>query len=124
MDDERMLLLSLSQIEGLGNKAKKALLFHFGSAIRVFSCTEREVKGHPPSHEILLKRIIESGAVMSEFPPGTKPLKNNYPVRNRLISGLSERVVIVEAGGKERFAYHCGFRAGAGKRDLCLSGKI
>ena len=45
MDDERMLLLSLSQIEGLGNKAKKALLFHFGSAIRVFSCTEREVKG-------------------------------------------------------------------------------
>ena len=79
---------------------------------------------YPPSHEILLKRIIESGALMSEFPPGTKPLKNNFPVRNRLISGLSERVVIVEAGGKERFAYHCGFRAGAGKRDLCLSGKI
>ncbi len=55
---------------------------------------------YPASYEDLFERITKNGAVMSEFPPETKPLKNNFPVRNRLISGLSKRVVIVEAAEK------------------------
>ncbi len=52
---------------------------------------------YPAENAGLMKRIQRSGAVISEFPPGTKPARGNFPVRNRIISGLSLGVVVVEA---------------------------
>ena len=51
----------------------------------------------PPEYEALLERIAASGAVLSEFPLDAPPHKSNFPRRNRLISGLSMAVVVVEA---------------------------
>ena len=42
-------------------------------------------------------RLEEEGGVLSEFPPGTKPLRYHFPLRNRIISGLSEIVTVIEA---------------------------
>ena len=51
---------------------------------------------YPPENKPLYQKISESGAVVSEFPLNTKPLKHNFLQRNRLISGLSLAVVIIE----------------------------
>lgn len=56
---------------------------------------------YPKENTRLVKEILESGgAVVSQFPLGTPPLKDNFPYRNRIISGLSFGVVIVEATEK------------------------
>lgn len=52
---------------------------------------------YPPENEALYRRIVESGAVVSEMPPGLKPQARHFPRRNRIVSGLSLGVVIVEA---------------------------
>jgi DNA processing protein len=53
---------------------------------------------YPPEHEGLAGDVAGSGAILSEFPLGTAPLRLHFPRRNRIISGLSLGVVVVEAG--------------------------
>jgi DNA processing protein len=52
---------------------------------------------YPGENKSLAKKIMESGAMISEFPQGTGPTPQNFPIRNRIISGLALGVVIVEA---------------------------
>lgn len=56
--------------------------------------------GYPKSNEELRRRIARSGAVISEFPPGTQALKHHFPMRNRLISGISLGTCVTEAPEK------------------------
>jgi DNA processing protein len=53
---------------------------------------------YPPEHRGLAAEVAASGAILSEFPLGTAPLRLHFPRRNRIISGLSLGVVVVEAG--------------------------
>lgn len=55
---------------------------------------------YPPENRKLYARIVQNGAVLSEFPPGTPPKPAHFPLRNRIISGLSRAVVVVEAAAK------------------------
>ena len=55
---------------------------------------------YPPEHADLTRLIAEQGAVISEQPPGALPTARDFPKRNRLISGLSRGVVVVEAAAK------------------------
>lgn len=52
---------------------------------------------YPRANDRLYDRLEEEGGVLSEFPPGTKPLRYHFPLRNRIISGLSEIVTVIEA---------------------------
>ncbi len=55
---------------------------------------------YPASNKKLFQEVIEKGCVVSEFPLGTRPEPRNFPIRNRIISGISSGVVVVEAARK------------------------
>ena len=55
---------------------------------------------YPVQNSGLYRKVLSQGCVMSEYPPGTRHLKWNFPARNRLISGISQAVLVVEAPEK------------------------
>ncbi len=52
---------------------------------------------YPPENEALYQKIIDTGAIVSEMPPGLKPKAHHFPRRNRIVSGLSLGIIVVEA---------------------------
>jgi len=52
---------------------------------------------YPKHHGKLMQEIADKGLILSEYPPGTRPVSYHFPIRNRIISGLSHAVVVVEA---------------------------
>ena len=55
---------------------------------------------YPPEHIELMEKIIENGAIISEYPPGTKPNPRYFPRRNLIISAWSYKILVIEAGVK------------------------
>ncbi len=83
---------------GIDSVAHKAVLQVGGKTIAVLPCGLDAV--YPREHEGLAEFIMGSGGLISEYPPGTKAFKGNFVHRNRIISGLSDGVLIVEAAEK------------------------
>ncbi|MDP1809260.1 MAG: DNA-processing protein DprA [Actinomycetota bacterium] len=79
---------------------------------------------YPPENRVLAARIIESGALISEFPPGTPPRPLNFPARNRIISGLAAAVVVVEASKRSGALITADFALEQGKEVLVVPGSV
>lgn len=80
---------------GIDAEAHRGALEASGKTIAVVGTGADEI--YPSEHVKLAAQIQASGAIVSEFPLGTKPRKENFPRRNRIISGLSRGVLVVEA---------------------------
>ncbi len=55
---------------------------------------------YPPEHEALAERVIQSGAIISEHPPQSPPTAHSFPQRNRIVTGMSLGVIVVEAADR------------------------
>lgn len=84
--------------EGIDAAAHKGALDAGGKTIAVWG-SSLDIP-YPPSNKSLAARIKRDGLVVSEYTPGTSPDRAHFPERNRIIAGLSEGVVVVEAGQK------------------------
>ena len=80
---------------GIDAASHEGALSANGLTVAVCGCGLDEI--YPPQHEELARRIREHGAVISEFPPRSKPLRSYFPQRNRIISGLALGTLVVEA---------------------------
>ena len=83
---------------GIDGMAMRGALTGGGAVVGVLGCGAEQI--YPISNRSLFEDTESYGCILSEFPPGTPPLARNFPKRNRIISGLSCGVLVVEAPEK------------------------
>lgn len=93
-----------------------------GNTIAVMGCGVDVV--YPPENRKLFDAIAESGAIISEYPPGTLAKAAFFPARNRIISGLSRGTVIVEAALKSGALITADFAMEQGRDVFAVPGSI
>ena len=94
-----------------------------GKTVAVLGCGLDII--YPPENINLYKQIIENGgAIITEYPLGSKPEKHHFPARNRIISGLSDAVLVIEAKGKSGTLITVNYALEQGKDVYALPGNI
>jgi len=94
----RGIVVASGLARGVDSAAHRGALDATGVTVAVLGSGLDRV--YPPEHEDLAEAIANKGVVLSELGPGAAPLPENFPLRNRIISGISLAVVVVEASEK------------------------
>jgi DNA processing protein len=107
---------------GCDGEAHQGALDAGGLTIAVLGCGADII--YPSENRDLAQAIARSGAVASEFAPGTPPLPHHFPLRNRIISGWSRAVVVVEAGERSGSLITAGCALEQGREVMVVPGPV
>jgi len=107
---------------GVDAIAHQSTLKAGGRTIAVLGCGVDKI--YPPEHRGLAEQMMERGAIISDYALGTPPDASNFPPRNRIISGLSLAVVVVEAGETSGALITAEFAAEQGREVFAVPGSI
>ena len=107
---------------GVDGAAHKGGLEGRGGTVGVLGCGLDVV--YPPEHRQLIRDVRSRGAVVSEFGPSVPPLRFNFPRRNRIISGLSAAVVVVEASDRSGSLITARCAAEQGREVMSVPGSV
>lgn len=107
---------------GIDAAAHRGALEAGGVTVGVLGCGADRV--YPPEHAALAEEMAAAGAVVSELPAGAAPLKQHFPLRNRLISGLARALVVVEARARSGSRISAEHAAEQGREVLAVPGPI
>jgi DNA processing protein len=107
---------------GVDAVAHKAALDAGGRTIAVLGSGVDVI--YPSEHRKLAEEIISNGAIISDYAPGTPPEGVNFPPRNRIISGLSLAIIVVEAGERSGALITANFAAEQGREVYAVPGNI
>ncbi|WP_410605642.1 DNA-processing protein DprA [Amycolatopsis sp. lyj-90] len=107
---------------GIDGAAHRGALSGGGTTVALLGCGIDA--GYPAQHTTLLRTIGKTGAVVSEYPPGTSPARHRFLVRNRLIAALTEGTVVVEAGRRSGARNTAGTAGVLGKVVMAMPGPV
>lgn len=107
---------------GIDSIAAQSALKAGGKTVAVLGCGLDIV--YPPENEKLMRAIEQNGAIITEYPPTTRPLGHNFPQRNRIISGLSRGLLVIEAGRKSGTFITVDYARNYGKDIFAVPGGI
>ncbi len=79
---------------------------------------------YPAQHKAEYESIAARGAVISEYLPGVRPLRSNFPQRNRIISGMAKGVVVIEAGERSGTSITVGYALEQGRDVFAVPGRV
>ena len=107
---------------GVDGVAHRAAIDSGTYTIAVLGCGIDRV--YPREHANLMREIIMNGTVITEFCPGTAPIGSNFPIRNRIISGISQGTVVIEADRKSGSLITARYAKEQGKPIFALPGNV